>query len=74
MIELCVGGYHVYKDIWEAAIGELLQCERETRNTKDRYVVAVKNFARENIHSLASTMNTAKISTPRIMATVVDTV
>lgn len=42
MIELCVRGYHVYKDIWEAAIGEELLCERETRNTKDRYAVAVK--------------------------------
>lgn len=37
MLELCVRGY-----IWEAAIGEELQCERETRNTKDRYAVAVK--------------------------------
>ena len=42
MLELCVRGYHLYKDIWEAAIGEELQCERETRNTKDRYAVAVK--------------------------------
>ena len=65
MIELCVRGYHVYKDIWEAAIGELLPCERETRNTKDRYAIAVKNFARENIRCLASTANAAKISTPR---------
>ena len=42
MLELCVRGYHLYKNIWEAAIGEELQCERETRNTKDRYAVAVK--------------------------------
>ena len=27
MIKLCVRGYHVYKDIWEAAIGEELLCE-----------------------------------------------
>ena len=33
---------NVYKDIWEAAIGEELPCEQETMNTKDRYAVAVK--------------------------------
>ena len=68
--------YHVHKDIWEVAIWEELPCEQETRNTKDRYAVAVKkngtesysvtNFARENIRSPTSTVNTAKISTPRI--------
>ena len=76
VIELCVRGYHVYKDIWEAAIGEELPRERETSNTKDRCAVAVKkddtegssvpNFARENICGPASTANTAKISTSRI--------
>ena len=34
VFKLCVGSYHVYKDIWEAAIGEELPCEWETRNTK----------------------------------------
>ena len=66
VIELCVRGYLVYKDIWEAAIGEELPCEEETRNTKDRYAIAVKNFARKNIRGPASTANIAKISTPRI--------
>ena len=55
MIELCVHGYHVY-----VAIGEEPPCECETRNTKDRYAVAVKNFTCENIRAPAST---AKIST-----------
>ena len=36
-IELCVRGYHVYNNIWEAAVGEELPCEHEPRNTKDRY-------------------------------------
>ena len=48
VIELCVRGYHVYKDIWEAAIGEELPCERETRNTNDRYAVAVKKDSTES--------------------------
>ena len=25
----CIRGYHVYTDIWDAAIGEVLVCERE---------------------------------------------
>ena len=34
-------GYHVYKDIWEANVGEELECVKERRNEKDRYAVAV---------------------------------
>ena len=26
--DLCVRGYHVYQDIWEAAVGEMLVCSR----------------------------------------------
>ena len=48
MIKLCVRGYHVYKDIREAAIGEELLCKRETRNTKDRYAIAVKKDGTES--------------------------
>ena len=39
---LCVRGYHVYREIWEAAVGQVLICEREPRNVKDRYAVAVQ--------------------------------
>lgn len=39
--ELCVRGYHVYKEIWTAVLGETLPCVRETSNEKDRYAVAV---------------------------------
>ena len=38
----CVRGYHVYKNIWDAVIGEEIQCERELHNGSDRYAVAVK--------------------------------
>ena len=27
----CVSGYHVYKEVWEAAIGEALECHKEPR-------------------------------------------
>ena len=42
---LCVCGFHMYCDVWEAAIGEVLDCEREPGNAKDRYAVAVKKDA-----------------------------
>ena len=37
----CVRGYHVYKTIWAAAVGEVLICRREPTNSADRYAVAV---------------------------------
>ena len=55
-----VHGYHVYKDIWEAPMGKEVICKRETR--KDRYAVAVKNFACKNICGASLTANTAKTS------------
>ena len=41
VIELCVRGYHVIKTCGKQ-LSEELPCEWETRNTKDRYAVAVK--------------------------------
>ena len=40
-VESCVLGHHIYKDVWSPSLGEVLQCTRELKNTKDRYVVAV---------------------------------
>ena len=37
----CVRGYHVYKDVWEAGVGEVLICEREPDNASDRYAVGM---------------------------------
>ena len=39
--ECCVRGYHVYKDTWEAVIGEEFECVREQSNDVDWYAVAV---------------------------------
>ena len=39
-IQSCMQGYHIYKDIWTAMIGDLL-CEREPFNDVDRYAIAV---------------------------------
>ena len=32
----------MYKDRWDAAIGEVLACEKEPHNVEDRYAVAVR--------------------------------
>lgn len=36
-----VRGYHVYKDVWKATIGEKLPCWRELNNRHDPFAVAV---------------------------------
>ena len=38
---LCVKGYHAYKDVWTAAIGQELVCQRERGNAHDIYAIAV---------------------------------
>ena len=38
----CVHGYHIYKEVWAAAVGEVLVCEREPKNAADRYAVSSK--------------------------------
>ena len=34
-------GYNVYKDMWEAAVGKMLVCLKETWNTHDKNEVAI---------------------------------
>ena len=36
------GPYNAYKEVWEAAVGESLVCEKEPENASDRYAVAVR--------------------------------
>ena len=40
-IQTCVRGYHIYKEVWEAPLGQLLLCQRELGNVHDPYAVAV---------------------------------
>ena len=35
----CVRGYHVYKNIWDASIGEELACQREPSNGRHTSLV-----------------------------------
>ena len=37
-----IRGYHYYRTVWDAAIGEVLQCEREMGNVHDKFAIAVK--------------------------------
>ena len=36
-----IRGYHVYKEIWLATLGEVLTCRRKTDNCHDRFAVSV---------------------------------
>jgi len=38
-IHTSVRGYHIYKDVLEAALGQLLPCQREPANIHDPYAV-----------------------------------
>ena len=40
-VKMAMYEYHIYKEEWEAAVGEELKCEREKNNAKDPYAVAV---------------------------------
>ena len=40
-IECCIRGYHIYQEVWEAAIDEELVCRPERGNAHDWYAVAV---------------------------------
>ena len=40
----CVRSYHIYKDVWRAAVGEDLECEGETssaHDTKEGHVISI---------------------------------
>lgn len=41
VVNSCVRGYHIYKDSWNASIGQFLQCCPENGNVHDPYCVAV---------------------------------
>ena len=40
-VESAIRGYHVYKEVWDAAIGEELLCRSEPANPNDLYAVSV---------------------------------
>ena len=40
-VRCTVRGYHVYKHIWNATVGQHLHCQQEVGNPHDPYAVAV---------------------------------
>ena len=40
-IPSCIRGFHVYKDTWVPTMEEVLQCQRDRRNNRDRYATSV---------------------------------
>lgn len=41
IIQSKIRGYHIYKQIWEASVGERLRCKKEENNAHDPYCVGV---------------------------------
>ena len=39
---LCIRGYHVYREVWEAAVGETFECAVEPGNAHDKFAVAIE--------------------------------
>ena len=39
-LQSMIRGYHVYKEVWDAVVGETLPCQQEGGNTHDPYAVA----------------------------------
>ena len=42
--DCCIRDYHVYKEMWEAAAGEVLECVRGLHNVQGRYAVTAKKI------------------------------
>ena len=49
-IEATIRGYHVYKEIWCADVGEELSCMREVENYRDPFAVMVVRSVDRSIH------------------------
>ena len=43
ILDSCVRGYHMYKDLWNATPGETLSCIRERGNRNDVFAVAAQS-------------------------------
>ena len=41
VVNVCIRGQHIYKDIWYAVLGKVLVCDRDPNNFQDRYAGAV---------------------------------
>ena len=76
-MRMCIRGYHVYQQVWEAARGEVLVCSREARNRHNkRYchrAPTIQPFA-EYPSSWGDPMLTRKASNVRVYRGAIDLV
>ena len=58
-VTTAVRGFHVYKDVWEPTISEVLSCESEIGNSHNTFAVAIKNSSevRSRSHSQIFVIN-----------------
>lgn len=72
-VRSCVRGYHAYKDVWEAFIGEELTCQQEGGNSSDinfmLYFVCVFVFltSYSDTHNLCVPVNATSYSDTHIL-------
>ena len=59
-VEAMVRGYHQSKEIWDAEVGEKLECQRETGNTHDIFAVAVLKSGAIADHVYVRTISTRR--------------
>ena len=57
-IESCVRGFHIYKDVWNPLLQEILSYSREPGNVHDPYAVAVKTGSSVIVGHVPRTIST----------------
>ena len=43
--ELCIRGYHIYKEEWQPSVSEEVLCRREAGNVADPHLVAIARIS-----------------------------
>ena len=59
-----VPGYHVYQRIWDAAIGEVLDCDREPDNAVNHYAVKLSSCLFNHSYLFVGTTNGGSAQRP----------
>ena len=67
-VDVCIRGYHIYKDIWYAVVGKVLVCEKEPNNSPRIKISTCLIFAhkvtRKNILTTKITHNYGSYAMP----------
>ena len=57
-IDSCIRGYHVYKDIWNPVLGEVLTCRADIGNVHDPYAVVTLTAANTTVGHVPRNIST----------------